>query len=205
MSSNRKNILKAIDTALIANSLMESSSEDETDEETTSTESSQSSEGSSTEDDEMFLLTARCCVMEKRYLTLRKNLPKTAELADVIFRADDKVFKKNARMTRQAFFGVVEMIKDHPVFHNKSKMQQADPADQLMIALGRLGFHGNGASLWAVGSRFGVGDGTVELYTSRVIRALLSLESDVVSWPNLEGRRAIKDRIEEKFKFPNCN
>ena len=25
-----------------------------------------------------------------------------------------------------------------------------------------------------------------------------------MSWPNLKERRAIKDRIEEKFKFPNC-
>ena len=43
-------------------------------------------------------------------------------------------------MTRQAFFGVVEMIKDHPVFrqNKKSKMQQTDPADQLIIALRRL-------------------------------------------------------------------
>ena len=80
----------------------------------------------------MFLLTARCFVMQKRYLALRKNLPKTAELAD-----DDEVFKKNTIMMRWAFFGVVKMIKDHPVFRNKLKMQQADPADQLMIALRR--------------------------------------------------------------------
>ena len=135
--------MKLIDTTVVANLLTRSGVEEEDDIDTTSADSDQSSEGSSSDDEMFFFLSTRCLVQQKRYLSTRKNFPKTTGLADVIFRADEKTFKKNARMTRQAFFGIVEIIKDHSIFQNKSRYPQADPADQLMIALGRLGFHGN--------------------------------------------------------------
>lgn len=197
----REGVLKWIDSTLTADMLLESSSDE--DDSSTENDTSESSEESSSDDD-MFMLSIRALVKEKRYLSLRKHRPKTKELANFIFRADDKTFKKEARMSREAFFGILEKIRSHSVFQNKARNDQTDPADQFMVALGRLGFHGNAASLWNVGTRFGVGEGTVKLFTFRIIQSLLSLESDVVSWPNMQERDAIKERIKEKFKFPNC-
>ncbi|GAV05590.1 hypothetical protein RvY_15694 [Ramazzottius varieornatus] len=73
-----------------------------------------------------------------------------------------------------------------------------------MIALGRFGFDGSGTSLWKDGAYFGVGEGTVNLYTERVMVALLSLERHTVFWPKTAERMQIRRCIEEAHKFRNC-
>lgn len=48
-----------------------------------------------------------------------------------------------------------------------------------------------------VGQVFGIGDGTVTLYTRRVLQALMDLWEDVVKWPTLQDRAAMKSRLLE--------
>ena len=47
-------------------------------------------------------------------------------------------------------------------------------------------------------------EGSVENYTKRCINALLSMESDVVFWPDLEERKEIARRIENRRRLPSC-
>ncbi|XP_055350100.1 uncharacterized protein LOC129596781, partial [Paramacrobiotus metropolitanus] len=74
----------------------------------------------------------------------------------------------------------------------------------LATALCRLGSTGNAVSLGCVARKFGVSEGTVELFTGRVIVALLSLEKDIVRWPTNDEKRVTKQRIKAKHHFPSC-
>ncbi|GAV03617.1 hypothetical protein RvY_14013 [Ramazzottius varieornatus] len=61
----------------------------------------------------------------------------------------------------------------------------------------------NGAAVGKVARHFGVSVGDVGLYTNRVIVALLSMEKDVVFWPDSADKKSIKKRILEQSVFPN--
>src|SRR5436309_3143488 len=45
---------------------------------------------------------------------------------------------------------------------------------------------------------------TVELYTDRCIVAILSLERQVICWPDKEERQEVKRRIKAESGFPSC-
>ena len=167
--------------------LMSSSTEEES-----SSAVSSSSENESSSDDNLRSFALIELVKQTRYLSDRKHPEKMGQLTNFILKSDDEIFKKYARMTRQASFSITEKINKHAVFTVKTEKLQASVEHQFLVALGRLGFDGNGSSLWSVGSDFGVGEGTVNVYVTRIVRALLSLETEVVSWPNTAEKHAIK-------------
>ena len=198
---NRKNLLRAIDNKILADIIQQQLLDSSTEEDDSDSDIDSSANDSSSDDEVTMTAIVKRYAEETRYLSKRKNLPKTDELSALIFRSDVTSFKRNVRMTIEAFNGILKLIDKHPVFHNKSKHPQAD---QLLVALGRLGFDGLASPLWTVGEKLGVGEGTVAVYTKRIIQALLSLEKDVISWPNKTEQRAIKDRIRDQLGFPNC-
>jgi hypothetical protein len=51
---------------------------------------------------------------------------------------------------------------------------------------------------------FGVGYGTADLYRRRVTRALCSLSSQYVKWPDEIARKKISKSIESIYNFPHC-
>jgi hypothetical protein len=55
--------------------------------------------------------------------------------------------------------------------------------------LERFGFDGNAASVGKVARSIGIGNGTVILYTTRVIEALLSVVNDFISWPSKRQKK----------------
>ena len=195
----RRKIVQMMETKILMDKLLISSSE----EESSSAESS-SSENVSSDDDDLRSFALIEFVEQTRYLSERKHPEKMEQLTNFILKSEDETFKKHARMTRQAFFSIVDKISNHPVFAVRTKKPQVSVKHQFLVALGRLSFDGNGSSLWSVGSDFGVGEGTVNVYVTRVVRALLSLELEVISWPNTAEKVAIKERIEEKSRFPSC-
>ena len=190
-----------IETKVLIDKLTSSSTE----EEDSSSESSESSAASdySFSDDDLRSAAMIELVRATRYLSERKWPEKMKHLTSFILKSDNEKFKQHARRTRQAFLSIVDRIKRHP-FGGKSRHEQANVEHQFLVALGRLGFDGNASSLWKVGSDFGIGEGTVNLNVTRVIRALLSLESEVVSWPNFAEKEAIKRRIEDSSRHPSC-
>ena len=100
-------------------------------------------------------------------------------------------FRQLFRTSRQGFFAVLEQIKDHPVFTNNSACPQTAPAWQLAVALCRLGSNGTGTGVRKMQTIFGIGIGTVGLFTNRVITALLAVKHRWVAWPDAERRREI--------------
>ena len=92
---------------------------------------------------------------------------------------------------------------DHPVFHNNSRRRQAHPGWQLAVALNRFGHYGNRMNLDEVASDFGIGEGTVILYTNRVLTALMDLAPDWIKWPD-EQRRDEIVTVMSREGFPGC-
>ena len=99
-------------------------------------------------------------------------------------------------MSRDNFSLIHELIKDHPVFSNNSKNPQVASSKQLAVALRRLASESSTAgSVMNMAQVFGIGEGTVTLYTKRVTKALVSLWGDVVKWPSIEERAQMKLRL----------
>jgi len=116
----------------------------------------------------------------------------------------DNEFLNHYRVDRESFFNLLELIKNHPIFQSKGKRKQAPPEYQLLVLLKYLGTNGNGANAISIANHFGIGVGTVRDYRKRAAKALLSLEEQVVAWPNAEERVEIANRIKSNYGFPNC-
>ncbi|POV95982.1 hypothetical protein PSTT_15921 [Puccinia striiformis] len=119
-------------------------------------------------------------------------------------RLDDIRFKQEFRMCQESFHQLVSEIRDHPVFQNRSNIPQRPVQDQLMVTLKRMGTYGNGASVGMLARFFRISEGTVILYCSRTIEAILSLEETVFLGLILKDVRAIASRVDEFTGFRNC-
>ncbi|XP_055330076.1 uncharacterized protein LOC129582574 [Paramacrobiotus metropolitanus] len=162
-------------------------------------------DSSSDRDDLLSPLSIRAYLEGTRYAAARESLPKSKDFIDNILPYYPEArFRQHTRMSKSGFNKIYMLIKDEEIFTNNSTCPQADPRFQLFVTLYRFGFYGNAAGLGPVSSHCGIGYGTVNLYTARVIYALLGLEPDVVKWPDAEERREISRRIREKHGFPSC-
>lgn len=72
------------------------------------------------------------------------------------------------------------------------------------MVLSRLGRYGNGDSARDLAFKFGVADGTVNLYHGRVCKAILQLAPRFISWPSKDERVIISNSMELKYKFKGC-
>ena len=107
-------------------------------------------------------------------------------------------------MSRAAYKRVSLLLMADPVFQSNTYNQQASIEMQLIVASKRLGRYGNANSLQDIATRFKIAVGTVELYTSRVISAIIRLKGKFLSWPKARERIAIATRIEGRSGFPAC-
>ncbi|CAI2199582.1 10124_t:CDS:1, partial [Funneliformis geosporum] len=106
---------------------------------------------------------------------------------------DPNRFKKILRMFPHNFLQLSNLIRFHPVFLSQGTKPQVCIELQLAVFLCRLGSTG---SLFGVCSRFGLGEGTVILYTKRVIQAILTQKNTFLKWPTLEERRKVNKGFE---------
>jgi hypothetical protein len=71
------------------------------------------------------------------------------------------------------------------VFQNKSLHPQRPVWLQLAVTLERMGCHGNGASVGRFAREWGgIGNGTVTLYSKRIVIAPVDLRKEYIKWPN---------------------
>jgi hypothetical protein len=68
-----------------------------------------------------------------------------------------------------------------------------------------LGANGSDANVKKLKTWFNILAGTIINSCDRCTTAILSmLESEVISWPDVDERREISSRIKSKYGFPNC-
>lgn len=144
-------------------------------------------------------------LLQKRYLISRRpmsrHLPKY-EL-QIIEQLPSSSMLQIFRTTWPCFLKLVNLIEDHPVFHNNSYHPQRDPSTQIAVALCRLGSNGNAAAKIRLNNLFSIGYRTVEKYTQRVIMAIQSLKLEIVSWPTAQQRLESSQVMQEEG-FPGC-
>ncbi len=87
---------------------------------------------------------------------------------------------------------------------NVGHKKEAPPAYQLIVFLNYVGTEGNGASNSNQRSTFAIGYGTAALHHKRVTKALPSLSSEYVRWPDAKERVEIAREIQRLYNFPHC-
>jgi hypothetical protein len=106
-----------------------------------------------------------------------------------------RVFRGHFRMNRESFEAVLARIEGHAIFHNSTAMQQTPVRYQLAVFLYRLGSKGQGDTQLHTATAVGIGEGTVRLFTHRVLVAILALKGKLIRWPSQEEREAHKQRV----------
>ncbi|CAA7264516.1 unnamed protein product [Cyclocybe aegerita] len=164
-----------------------------------STSSSSEEEGTAARDyvDQMANLYS------ERYLQERRPITKTQENLRLLL--DDhkinhpEIFRSYLRITPACFDDLVSAIEDDEVFSNNSQNDQMPVAEQVAIALYRFGHYGNAASCMKVALHFGVGYGTVQLVTTRVMKACCSecFRAASVQWASPQAKEAAKQWVEK--------
>ena len=90
------------------------------------------------------------------------------------------------------------MIEGNIVFRNNSHNKQASPSKQLAVALRRLCTESSvAASCMSTAQIFGVSEGTVVLYTKRVVKAWMDIWCESVHWHTERDKRHMKIRMTE--------
>ena len=123
-------------------------------------------------------------VESTRYIDekLYGSIPKSTWLLQNLLDLPEREFNNLIRMSKLSFSTVHELIKDHEIFQNEANNKQADVWFQLAVVLARIGSDGTGSCIQRTAFLTGVGYGTVDIYTKRVFKAILSIKKDFIFW-----------------------
>jgi hypothetical protein len=115
--------------------------------------------GSDSDEDEelMDVMMLYSSINESRYFNGR-NPYKATDWSKAIYLLDvatEKVFTSKIRMSRSAFYKIVDIFGDNPVLHSKNGTKKG-LAIQFLVALHRFGCYGNGVNVVLTGDYFGV-------------------------------------------------
>ncbi|KAJ8090774.1 hypothetical protein PM082_024955 [Marasmius tenuissimus] len=147
----------------------------------------------------------------KRYNQDHRKIPKTKENLRLLLTEYKnnypEIFRSYVRMTPHAFNKLLELIASHPVFSNDSNIPQMRVEEQLAIALYRFGHYGNAASTMKVAIWAGVGFGTVQLVTDRVMLACLdqSFREATIHQPDTAAKDKAKEWVEDQSCAAWCD
>ena len=144
-------------------------------------------------------------IQSTRYLRPRLRVPRVGNLASVWKYAEDPAFHPHfqsmLRVSLLIFDIILNLIKDHPIFHSNSNVPQTDIKFQLAITLYRLGHYGNAASVGDIARNFGYSEGAVELFTQRCFQAIESLHGHFVRQLTVAEKEVEKQWIDDKVGF----
>lgn len=142
-----------------------------------------------------------------RYFSPRPPIPKCGNLHLAFEYANNPHFhgrfQRMLRVSPFVFNVLVELVKDHPIFHNNSTQQQIPVDYQLAITLYRMGRFGNGASIEDIAMIAGISAGGVELCTRRCFDAIESLHDLFVRPLTNEEKEMEKKWVDKQIGFQN--
>ncbi len=150
------------------------------------------------------LLELKAHILSCRYFGTSQSIPKSLEYRTTLLTLPNYQFRQAFRMNKDTFLFILNNVQNHPVFQNNSFNKQQPVWVQLLVALERFGFDGNSCSVGQVARSLGIGNGTVVLYTSRVIEAILSIRDKFIKWPNRREKKRTSDYFEEHHKLKGC-
>ena len=109
---------------------------------------------------------------------------------------DIRNFRAKLRVHPLTFCHILDLIKNHPIFHNNSNSAQMPVDIQLAVHLVRAGHYGNSSAVSEVAIWAGVSVGFVRKATLRVMIALISLHDTAIHLPTDDEKAASKEWVE---------
>ena len=120
------------------------------------------------------LMELKAHILSYRFFNSSERIPKSIQHRTNLLTLQNNEFRQAFRMNKDTFMYILTAIQSHQVFLNNSFNKHQPVWIQLLVGLERLGFDGNASSIGKVARGLGLGNGTVILYTNRVIEAILS-------------------------------
>lgn len=144
-------------------------------------------------------------IKNTRYLNTRTSIPKSGclHLAWEYAKnpAHHHLFTQMLCVSPAVFSVIIELIKDHLIFHSNSNVPQTPVDYQLAVTLYRMGRFGNAALLADVAREAGCSQGSVELWTDRCLLAIESLHDMFVRPLTPEEKEAEKMWMDQNMGF----
>jgi hypothetical protein len=101
---------------------------------------------------------------------------------------NDTEFRSKYRMSKIDFTSIVEMMEAAPIFRNATERMRP-VSIQFAVFLFYVGNAGSGGNNPNARNIFAIGRGTVELYKTRCLKAILYLGDQFLQWPDAAMRR----------------
>lgn len=116
-------------------------------------------------------------------------------------------FVSSYRMTREAFYRLLDLIKHDKVFgkNNKRGPQQLQPAHQLLATLHYFSSFGSTAGGSKMRKHFFIAYGAKDNYVDRCVRAIRrNLRARYLTWPDVEERQKLAQHFHQTYNIPNA-
>jgi hypothetical protein len=114
-------------------------------------------------------------------------------------------FQHKLRVPPCIFESIVQLIKDHPIFHNNSNNPQLPVSIQLVIFLNAAGHYGNAATSQDMAEWAGVSVGTAHNCYKRVMVAILHDDNDFIHFDlNHPKDRRDKQKAQRYVEEKTC-
>ena len=97
-------------------------------------------------------------ISSRRYLDRSQKVARAPSRINWLFNElDDERFIQEVRMSKDAFYMILDKIKDNSIFISSGSKPQKPVLLQLLVTTRRVGFYGNGASVGNTARYYGVG------------------------------------------------
>jgi hypothetical protein len=118
---------------------------------------------------------------------------------------NDDEFREHFWLSREIFFQLYHLIKEHPSFSTqKKRWPQTSTELQLLIFFYKLSSSGTGRKFNRIAKFFKVSYGNARSCFQCILKAVSSLEEQVVWWPSREEKQMISHRFYITYGLPNC-
>ena len=113
--------------------------------------------------------------MQQRYMYPRLPVPKSNWANHILPQYSEDRWRTVTRMDPQSFKYILALLKDNPIFYNKSTSPQASIDQQLKLALYKLTNDGSASGFRHSSNYWGASKGHINNSTQRVVYTLFQL------------------------------
>ncbi|KAJ8972589.1 hypothetical protein NQ314_000117, partial [Rhamnusium bicolor] len=122
---------------------------------------------------------------------------------EIVNSFSDEEFKRNFRLTREAFNWVQSQIKDK--LDTNSKYKANIPSEkQLLAAIWILSTPDSYRQVQSIAGRFNISKSSLHISFQRVVKSLNNVAPQIIKWPNADDREEIQQQFYSSGQIPGC-
>lgn len=143
-------------------------------------------------------------LLSRRYLVPHlQRIPQDRQHLSFLLQLPCDQFRIQSRMTHDTFQRLLELVSNHDVFLPRGRKQQKSVCEQLFTFLVFAGHEGNGAGRSFTAHNLGTSTGSASMFSSRVVKALLSFKSMFIKWPSYREQQTLAARYTATHCLPH--